>query len=40
MVNDALKDLGKSGPPVDARMLRRILREELRWGIREDRKYT
>jgi uncharacterized protein (DUF4415 family) len=33
MINDALKDyLGKYGPPVDARTLRRILREELQRG--------
>ncbi len=31
MINDALREhLGKSGQPVDARTLRRILREELR----------
>ena len=31
MINDALKDyLGKSRQPLDARTLRRILREELR----------
>jgi uncharacterized protein (DUF4415 family) len=31
MINDALKDyLGKSRRPLDARTLRRILREELR----------
>ncbi|MCA9759096.1 MAG: BrnA antitoxin family protein [Candidatus Eisenbacteria bacterium] len=31
MINDALKEfLGKSKPPVDAKTLRRILREELR----------
>ena len=31
MINDALREhLGKSAQPLDARMLRRILREELR----------
>jgi uncharacterized protein (DUF4415 family) len=31
MINDALREhLGKSGQPLDARTLRRILREELR----------